>query len=260
MASRLRFLIPGRCFCDTLPPMAAALVFLALVFSEFSLPARALAGRRKARLLNLSAGVFNGLALRLVLPAGLATWAGIATTQLGREPLPFWVGFLLLDFALYVQHLACHRYPILWRLHAAHHSDSELDVTTGLRFHPFEALASAFWKGAIIIAFGIGTDTVWVFEVVLLAASCFSHANIRWSGQAAHWLDQVWMTPACHRVHHGRSTTQQRRNLAFGITVWDRLFGTWSAANSAENVGLPEDLGRDSDKLRKFLIFPFIIK
>jgi sterol desaturase/sphingolipid hydroxylase (fatty acid hydroxylase superfamily) len=240
--------------------MAAALVFLALVLSEFSLPARALVGRGKARVLNLSAGVFNGLVLRLVLPAGLATWAGIATTQLGREPLPFWAGFLLLDFALYVQHWACHRYAILWRLHAAHHSDSELDVTTGLRFHPFEALASAFWKGAIIFAFGIGADTVVVFEVVLMAASCFSHANIRWSGRAAHWLDQVWMTPACHRVHHGLSAASQRRNLAFGITIWDRLFGTWSAANSAESVGLPEDLGRDSDKLRKFLIFPFIIK
>ena len=240
--------------------MAAALVFLALVLSEFSLPARALVGRGRARLLNLSAGVFNGLTLRIVLPAGLATWAGIATTQLGREPLPFWAGFLLLDLALYVQHWACHRYPILWRLHAAHHSDMELDVTTGLRFHPFEAIASAFWKGTVIVAFGIGTNTVWVFEVVLMAASCFSHANIRWSGRAAEWLDQVWMTPACHRVHHGLSTASQRRNLAFGITVWDRLFGTWSAANNSGAVGLPEGMGRDSDKLRKFLIFPFIIR
>jgi sterol desaturase/sphingolipid hydroxylase (fatty acid hydroxylase superfamily) len=240
--------------------MAVALVLLMLVLSEFSLPARSLFGRGKARLLNLSAGVFNGLALRLVLPAGLATWAGIATTQLGRDPLPFWAGFVVLDFALYLQHWACHRYPILWRLHAAHHSDSELDITTGLRFHPFEAIASALWKGAIIMAFGIGTDTVWTFEGLLLAASCFSHANVRWRGRAARWLDQVWMTPACHRVHHGLSTAAQRRNLAFGMTLWDRLFGTWSAADSDGPVGLPADLGRDSHKWRKFLSFPFIIK
>lgn len=251
---------PGPCFCDTLPRMAAAFVFLALVLSEFSLPARALVRRGKARLLNVSAGLFNGLALRLILPAGLATWAGIATTQLGRDPLPFWAGFLILDLALYLQHWACHRYPILWRLHAVHHSDSELDVTTGLRFHPFEAIASGLWKGAIIIAFGIGTNTVWVFEVLLMAASCFSHANIRWTGRAAQWLDQVWMTPACHRVHHGLSATSQRSNLAFGLTLWDRLFGTWSAANSDAAVGLPAASGRDSDKFRKFLIFPFIIK
>jgi sterol desaturase/sphingolipid hydroxylase (fatty acid hydroxylase superfamily) len=68
------------------------------------------------------------------------------------------------------------------------------------------------------------------------------------------------MTPACHRVHHGLSTASQRANLAFGITAWDRLFGTWSAANNAERVGLAGDFGRDSDKLQKFLVFPFIIK
>lgn len=240
--------------------MTAALVFLALVLSEFSLPARTLVGRGRARLLNLSAGFFNGLILRLALPAGLATWAGIATTQLGREPLPLWAGLLLLDLALYVQHWACHRYPLLWRLHAAHHSDSELDVTTGLRFHPLEAIASAFWKGAVIIACGIGASTVLAFEALLMAASCFSHANIRWSGRVASWLDQVWMTPACHRVHHGLTVASQRTNLAFGMTIWDRMFGTWSPADCRGAVGLPDSNGRDSDRLRKFLILPFTIK
>ena len=139
-------------------------------------------------------------------------------------------------------------------------SDSELDVTTGLRVHPFEAFASALWKGAVIIAFGIGADTVWAFEVLLMAASCFSHANIRWTGRAAQWLDQVWMTPACHRVHHGLMAASQRRNLAFGITLWDRLFGTWGGTNNDAPVGLPESLGRDPDKLWKFIIFPFIIR
>jgi sterol desaturase/sphingolipid hydroxylase (fatty acid hydroxylase superfamily) len=240
--------------------MAAALVFLGLVLSEFSLPARTLVGRGKARLVNVAAGVFNGLALRLALPAGLATWAGIATTQLGRDPLPFWAGFVVLDLSLYVQHWACHRYPILWRLHAAHHSDSELDVTTGLRFHPFEAFASALWKGAVIIAFGIGVRTVVTFEVLLVAASCFSHANVRWTGRMAHWLDQIWMTPACHRVHHGLSAAAQRSNLAFGITLWDRIFGTWSAGSNDGPVGLPASAGSNSDKLGKFIVFPFIIQ
>ncbi len=223
-------------------------------------PSRRLSGRGVARILNLATGAVNTLLLRLVLPLGLATWAAIGTTQLGRAAAPPWLGFVVLDLALYVQHWACHRFEPLWRLHAAHHADSELDVTTGLRFHPFEALASSLWKGAVIVSVGIDASTVIAFEAFLAVASFFSHSNIAWRGAWARAIDLFWMTPACHRVHHGLERSDQMRNLAFGMTLWDWIFGTRAAPRELQQVGLPGTAGAAPQRLLKFAFLPFTIK
>ena len=243
--------------CDTLPPMTVLLAIGVLGLWEWLRPARRQPGRWGVRTLNLAIGLFNGVLLRVALPAGLATWAAIATTQLGRSPAPAWVGLLVLDLALYWQHRACHRFRPLWRLHAPHHSDTDLDLTTGLRFHPLEAGASALWKGAVILAVGIGPTTVWIFEAVLVAASCFSHANLAWSGRWARILDLVWMTPACHWVHHGLALRDQSRNLAFSITLWDWIFGTRCPGRLDQPVGLPWVPATDTESAWKFLVLPF---
>lgn len=240
--------------------MFAVLALGVLLIWELLSPAKRLSGRGAARALNATVGILNVVLLRLVLPLGLATWAAIGTTQLGRPGVPLWLGLLLLDLALYVQHWACHRYRPLWRMHAPHHSDSELDVTTGLRFHPLEALASGLWKGAVIVAVGIDAGTVLVFEALLGAASCFSHANIAWRGRLARVLDLVWMTPAVHRVHHGLDRTDQTRNLAFGMTVWDWLFGTRASPREIHHVGLTGLNGAEPEKPGKFALLPFQIR
>ena len=109
------------------------------------------------------------------------------------------LAFLVLDFAVWLQHLASHKIPVFWRIHRVHHADAEVDVSTALRFHPIEILLSFIWKGAVIIALGGPVEAVLVFEIVLNGAAVFNHAN----ASLPVWLDRALrvlvVTPDMHR-------------------------------------------------------------
>lgn len=235
-------------------------VFAVLALWELFYPGKPLKNRLSARLLNLSAGLANTLLLRLALPAGLATWANLLEQWTERPSVHWSVGLLLLDLAVYWQHWACHRWPILWRLHAPHHSDDELDLTTGLRFHPLEAICSALWKGAVILIFGISAASALAFETLLAASSLFSHANLRLPHPIARGLSLLWMTPPLHRRHHDLQPVLQKANLGSGMTLWDWLFGTYRGlADRPGPVGLAGPPGRNPSDLPTFLAVPFKI-
>jgi sterol desaturase/sphingolipid hydroxylase (fatty acid hydroxylase superfamily) len=162
------------------------------------------------------------------------------------------LGFLLLDLVIWVQHVAFHHSPWLWRLHRMHHADLAVDVTTGLRFHPFEILISLVIKMAVVLAFGISPVAVLAFEVVLNATSMFNHSYVR----MPRWLDRivrlVVVTPDMHRVHHLAERRETNSNFGFNLPWWDRLFGTYRVAPRAGHdgmtVGLPDF--RDPAELR----------
>jgi sterol desaturase/sphingolipid hydroxylase (fatty acid hydroxylase superfamily) len=215
--------------------------------------------RARWRWVNLSAGALNALLVRVVLPGGLIYWAALGQQLWGEAP-PAWLGLLLLDFAVYAQHWLFHHVAWLWPVHAPHHADPELDLTTGLRFHPLEALLSAAWKGLVILAAGIGAPVVAAYEVVLAASSLFSHANLRWQGPLARGLDRIWMTPALHRVHHSLEPVAQRRNLSAGFALWDWLFRTWQATQPVPAVGLQVVAGSDLGPVAAFWKLPFIFR
>jgi sterol desaturase/sphingolipid hydroxylase (fatty acid hydroxylase superfamily) len=241
--------------------MTLAVVILALLAWELFFPGKPLLQRGRARLLNVAAGLLNALLMRLILPAGLATWATLVEQQMDRPTLHWFAGLLVLDLALYWQHRACHLLPVLWRLHAPHHTDNELDLTTGFRFHPLEAACSAFWKGLIVLVFGISASTAVIFEILLAAGSCFSHANLRLPPRLARTLSWLWMTPHLHRVHHQLAPELQKTNLGFGMTLWDWLFGTYRDPSwGKERVGLTGSLGHEPEKPAKFISLPFVFK
>src|SRR5205807_8396894 len=131
--------------------------------------------------------------------------------------VPAWLAILasviVLDLAIYLQHVLFHAVPALWRLHRMHHADLAFDVTTGLRFHPIEILVSMLLKLAVIAALGTPAVAVLIFEVLLNATSMFSHGNVR----IAHRLDAVlrWVvvTPDMHRVHHSIQSTETNSNF-----------------------------------------------
>ncbi len=85
--------------------------------------------------------------------------------------LPGWlslvISILFLDLVIYLQHLMFHAVPLLWRLHMVHHADLDIDVTTGLRFHPIEILLSMLIKMTIISALGPPVTAVLIFEISL---------------------------------------------------------------------------------------------
>ena len=171
------------------------------------------------------------------------------------------LGFLALDLAIYAQHVAFHKVPWLWRLHRMHHADLDIDVTTGLRFHPIEILLSMLIKMAVVVLVGVPATAVIVFEVVLNATSMFNHAN----GAMPPWLDRIMrllvVTPDMHRVHHSVLRHETDSNFGFNLPWWDRLFRTYRAAPEAGHdgmtIGLP--VFRDPKELRldRLLSQPF---
>lgn len=191
-------------------------------------------------LTNLSITVLNTLALRalaIVLPflavgAAVDAWSN-GWGLLNTVAWPLWievlVALLVLDFAIWAQHLVTHKVPLLWRFHRVHHADRDMDVTTALRFHPVEILASMGLKIGLVYALGPQAVAVVLFEVILNGTALFNHANLR----LPLWLDRalrlVLVTPDMHRVHHSTLRAEHDSNYGFALSIWDRVFGTYRA-------------------------------
>ena len=247
-----------------------ALVFTAMAGWEFLAPRRAWAvGRGPRWTNNLGILVVDVLAVRVLIPTaavGAALFAagrGWGLFHLAGLPLALAavLGFLILDLVIYGQHVVFHKVPVLWRLHRMHHADLDIDVTTGVRFHPFEILISLSIKIATVIAFGIPAVAVLVFEVVLNATAMFNHANVSMPAALDRVLRLLVVTPDMHRVHHSILRSETDSNLGFNLPWWDRLFGTYRAAPQAGHqgmtIGLP--IFRNPHELRvdRLLTQPF---
>lgn len=134
---------------------------------------------------------------------------------------------LVLDLAVYAQHVAFHKLTPLWRLHRTHHTDLDLDVTTALRFHPLEIMLSMLIKLALVTALGVPPVAVLLFEVLLNATAMFNHSNVYCSPKLDRLLRWLIVTPDMHRVHHSIHRTETDSNFGFNLPWWDRLFGTY---------------------------------
>jgi sterol desaturase/sphingolipid hydroxylase (fatty acid hydroxylase superfamily) len=249
---------------------AFAGIFLVMTLWEILAPRRPWAIGRAARWPgNLAILVVDTLAVRVLIPTAAVGVALIAASRgFGLFHLlgwPAWLagiaGFVVLDLVIYGQHVVFHHVPWLWRLHRMHHADLDIDVTTGVRFHPLEILISMGIKIAIVALFGIPAAAVVAFEVVLNATSMFNHANAR----LPRWLDRVArlvvVTPDMHRVHHSVVRRETDSNFGFNLPWWDWLFRTYRAApaagHDAMTIGLP--IFRDRGELRvdRLLTQPF---
>ena len=239
---------------------------------ERLVPRRSLRQRRDRRwFTNLTLVVIDTLAVRAAAFAVpiLATLAAADAARLGLGlfnllSLPAWVelglALLLFDLAIWAQHLVTHKVPLFWRFHRVHHADPDIDVTTALRFHPVEILASAALKVGLAYLIGPSVMAVILFEVVLNATALFNHANLR----LPPWLDRlirlVLVTPDMHRVHHSADRAEHDSNYGFALSVWDRLFRTYvaepKAGHEAMTVGLEWQDERPT-RLRWALWLPF---
>jgi sterol desaturase/sphingolipid hydroxylase (fatty acid hydroxylase superfamily) len=185
-----------------------------------------------------------GRAMALIIVVGIAaSWA--AENRFGLFHLtgwPYWVeaalAFIILDFVVWFQHVAMHRWPLLWRMHAVHHSDRDLDATTALRFHPFELIVSTLYKSLWVALLGVPVLVALAFELWLNLNALFNHSNIKLPPRADKLLRKFLVTPDMHLVHHSIIPSDQHRNYGFALTIWDRLFGTYAASRSEQPVGL----------------------
>jgi sterol desaturase/sphingolipid hydroxylase (fatty acid hydroxylase superfamily) len=224
---------------DTLIRLGAFVGVFALIAAwEFVAPRRPQAvGRGRRWPSNLGLVALNTLLLRLVFPVTAVGLSVVVEAQgaglLHAVAVPAWlavpVAFVLLDLAIYLQHVLFHSVPVLWRLHRMHHADVEFDVTNGLRFHPLEMLLSMAIKLAVIAAIGAPPAAVLAFEVVLNAAAMFNHGNVALPVRLDRVLRWVIVTPDMHRVHHSSLPEETHSNFGFNLPYWDRWFGTYIA-------------------------------
>ena len=247
--------------------------FALLAAAEAAWPRRALVFGRVRWLANLGLSALNTALLRLsffVVPTltvlaahyveglsfGLLPAAGVT----GVAAALF--GFVVLDLAIYGQHVVFHHVPALWRLHRVHHADPDFDVSTAVRFHPFEILLSQVWKIAVVIAVGVPAVAVLVFEIALNATSMFSHTNVH----LPRWLDRgmrlVFVTPDMHRIHHSTELQETNSNFGFNLSLWDGLFGTYRDRPQGEHgampIGLSSYRGVEATRILWLLRFPFM--
>ncbi|WP_054005307.1 sterol desaturase family protein [Cypionkella psychrotolerans] len=195
---------------------------------------------------NLSLVVIDTAILRLTLPVLAVGLAGIADANgwglFNMIDLPLWVAviasILMLDLAIYLQHIVFHAVPGLWLLHRVHHADLEFDATTGLRFHPVEIVLSMAVKLALVVVIGAPAVAVLAFEVILNAASIFNHSNIALPPTVDRVMRLFLVTPDMHRVHHSVEPRETNANFGFSVPWWDRMFGTYLAQPAQGHLGM----------------------
>lgn len=250
-------------------------LFAVLASLEALMPRRARTQPRSTRwVTNWSVTLLNTVTLRLLalaLPL-LAVGAAVDAEAQGWGlfnllDLPLWfeiiLVILILDFAIWLQHLITHKIPLLWRLHRVHHADVDMDVTTAIRFHPVEIALSMLLKIGAVYLLGPAAIAVVIFEVILNGTAMFNHSNLA----LPQWLDRtlrrVLVTPDMHRVHHSVHRHEHDSNYGFSLSLWDRLFGTYIAqpaqGHDDMQVGLEWQDDRPS-KLGWSLALPFVRK
>jgi sterol desaturase/sphingolipid hydroxylase (fatty acid hydroxylase superfamily) len=222
-------------------------IFAVMAVWELLAPRRVLSQSKRQRWFNnLGLVVFNTALLRLVFPlaaVGMATTAELNGWGLfNRVDTPGWLALItsvvILDAAIYLQHVMFHAVPLFWRLHRVHHADLDFDVTTGSRFHPVEILLSMLIKFAVIVLLGPPIVAVVVFEVLLNATAMFNHSNVRLPLALDAVLRWLIVTPDMHRVHHSHLGHETNSNFGFNLSVWDRLFGTYRGQPEEGHEGM----------------------
>ena len=249
---------------------AFAGVFALMAVWELLAPRRHLEFRRGLRWpSNLGIVVVDTLVLRLVFPTAAVGLALFAETQgwgfFSAFAVPGWVAVIvtviLLDLAIYLQHVLFHAVPVLWRLHRMHHADLAFDVSTGLRFHPIEILLSMVIKLTVVAALGAPALGVLLFEVLLNATSMFNHGNVRMPEHLDRVLRWIVVTPDMHRVHHSAIPRETNSNFGFNLPWWDRLFGTYraqpAAGHDAMTIGIEQFRDPNELRLDRMLLQPF---
>ncbi|MGE0651016.1 MAG: sterol desaturase family protein [Alphaproteobacteria bacterium] len=244
-------------FLTAQEPVLRLGAFLAVALTmagwEVLAPRRTLSsGRRRRWPVNAAVVITGTVLVRLLFPAavvaGIAAWTtargiGLFNIVAVPEAVAIALSVVLLDLAIYGQHVAFHYIGPLWRLHRVHHMDLDVDFTTGVRFHPVEIVLSVLIKFAVVVALGAPVVAVLVFEVLLNGSSMFNHGNVRLARRIDKVLRAILVTPDMHRVHHSVVRAETDSNFGFCLSVWDRVFGTYrdqpAAGHDGMTVGLP---------------------
>lgn len=249
-------------------------VFVVMAAAEALRPKRQLTHSKGRRwLTNMSIVALDSFVVRLMGALAIPLVAVAAAIYAARQgwglfnwlDWPVWLewlaAILILDLAIWFQHLVSHKVPVLWRLHRMHHADVDIDVTTAIRFHPIEIALSMLWKIVCVVALGAAPEAVILFEIILNGCAMFNHANVALPQSVDRVLRLFIVTPDMHRVHHSVIRREHDSNYGFNLSVWDRLFGTYTPqpekGHEGMTIGLTPYQSVDPTRLGWSLLLPF---
>lgn len=247
------------------------MLFAAVAVWEIAAPRRVLSRGRAGRWFsNLVIVFINTILVRVIFPvmpvalavaAGAGGW-GLLNSFNGPSWLEFIAALVLLDLSVYLQHVMYHVLPPLWRLHLVHHSDLDVDVTTGLRYHPAEIVISVITRLAAVAVIGPDPLAVAVYEIALNGMLLIDHGNVRLPAGADSIIRSVAVTPEMHRVHHSTVIRETNSNFGFILSWWDRAFGTYRPQPAAGHEGMETGLRQYRDEgglsLPRLLVLPAV--
>jgi sterol desaturase/sphingolipid hydroxylase (fatty acid hydroxylase superfamily) len=248
-----------------------ALAFAAVALAETFLPFRSLSSSTPRRWFSNSIlFVVSSTTVTFVYRLGGIALAfavrAASHGSLNRSAIPyvvqFAIGFAALDLVAYVSHRLFHAFGFMWRVHEVHHSETDLDLATGLRFHPLEALFSQGLSLATIALLAPPPAAVGVVALASIAQDFFTHANLRVSDTADRILRLLIITPAMHRVHHSQAIPDQSANFGTVFSLWDRIFRSYHAGYSTPTAvparcGLADLANGSEMNAARLLYIPF---
>jgi sterol desaturase/sphingolipid hydroxylase (fatty acid hydroxylase superfamily) len=169
------------------------------------------------------------------------------------------LGFLLLDYTLYLWHWLNHRAPGLWRFHAVHHIDLDLDSTTGVRFHFGELALAAGFRAAQVLLLGVDRGTLRAWQQMLFLSVVFHHSNVELPIDVERMLQAVFVTPRMHGIHHSTKGDEMNTNYSSLLSWWDELHGSLrlDVPQAAVTIGVEGYLQPDDVTLERSLTLPF---
>lgn len=245
----------------------ASLVYVALYFAERKWPLRRFmdAGLRRVAV-NLAIGALAFSAVGVIygsVVVGALTWSERNAFGLIRVfGASGWVAGLLavvlLDYTLWHWHWLNHRVGFLWRMHAAHHADLDLDASTALRFHPGELLLSVPYRALQVSLLGVSAGPLVVWETLVLVFILFHHSNLQLPRRLEDALGKFVITPRVHGIHHSRRPRELHSNFGTLLSWWDRLHRSRvvDVPQATIEVGLPKQSARALG-LSDALLLPF---
>lgn len=172
----------------------------------------------------------------------------------------FGLGLILIDLWMYVWHRLNHNVPFLWRFHAVHHADKEMDATSAVRFHTGEIILSGTARLLVLPLLGITLPMLLIYELILLPVILFHHSNVRVARPVDGIVRAIIVTPWMHWVHHSVIRDETNSNYGSVLSIWDRLFHSFRLRNDPSQIelGLSEDTSEGSWRtLRGMLLRPF---
>ena len=219
---------------------------------------------------NIGLGILNSLVIAVLFTAALFFIEDYTKTNnfgiLNQFNLSLlWsaiIAIVLFDSWMYAWHVMNHKIPFLWRFHLVHHTDTQVDATSALRFHTLEIIFSTLGRLGIIIIFGLSLWHILLYEIILLPVITFHHSNVRLPEKLDKVYRLVFVSPHMHRIHHSDINIETDSNYTSVFSIWDRLFKTFRLREDPKKIiqGINPFKDRKWATFKAMLKLPFIYK